>query len=149
MPSAPATEASEQATVDLRPSAVAELRSHLELVRAAVPPPKRPKSALPKVLGITVLAAALGGGLGWLAMTRLGQPAPSCDAPLPVVRGGGKLWIALELPPGVALKLVSGGAQRVPAGIAMVVENAEGRSRLLAEDVDKLPADLFACPIAR
>ena len=44
------------------------------------------------------------------------------------------------------LRPVPGTAQRELYGIAMVVEADDQRSRIIAEDLDSLPAEIFACP---
>jgi len=79
------------------------------------------------------------------------KPAPAepltttaCTAPLEVTNAGGKLWVTAALATGTALKLF--GEQDAPFGVAMVVETSQGKARLIADEADKLPERLLACP---
>ncbi len=135
------------------------------------PPPKPPeppqplpqqpaaRSPLPVVLAIAGLALAVSGGW-YLYSQRAAAPAPEavkplhraepCAQPFKVVTSGGKRWVEAPLAEGAALNLLSGplpgGTQRDVYGIAMVVEHKDSRARIIAENLEALPGELYACP---
>ena len=130
-----------KATIDLRPESVQAERkaAQLETLTGSGPMPRlpRPRWLGLRVMLLTLLATVLGGAGGWYGVTRwkAARLEARCESPWPVVRGGGKLWVAVELPIGAPVALLQGGTRRENAGVALVVENADGRSRLLTENI--------------
>jgi hypothetical protein len=147
------------------PAGGGELPPHLAQTLTHVDPEKLPPlpkkrsaaSALPRVL--VIVGLALAGAGGWYLYSRpAAVTAPPkgthrvdpCASPVPITTAGGKRWVNAPFGEGAALLLLSGplpdSSLREHYGIAMVVESDDHRSRIIGEDLDNLPAEIFACP---
>jgi hypothetical protein len=74
-----------------------------------------------------------------------------CELALPVRREGGHLFVdgaaAAALRPGMSLRLAGEGTEtRDLYGMAMVVSEEDDTARLIADEPDRLPEPLYACP---
>jgi serine/threonine-protein kinase len=75
--------------------------------------------------------------------------ASGCEAAVPLTVTDGRLFLkdGAQLKPGTGFRLVGeGGETRDYFGMAMVVEIKDGAARLIADDPQRLPDKLYACP---